>query len=300
MMLISLQLFAQEDVATALYEEGVRKYILEDYPGALEDFEGALQLQPANERIIKMYLNTLIKQANREYGAGNLKGAEPYFLRAYNLSGGDEKIKANLETIRTQLELEEERQRTAGTPEKKDEMEKEKTVQLPFDMEAFIQQQNEQSRLLLDQMAERQRKEREYLLRNIEESQQRLGESLVSQREERNILYRNLVETRNSFDESLRVQQEERENLLQNLEENRDAFEKNIEAQQRERMALFTRIEENQRVLDESMRAQRAEREKLLQNMMEISRAQREDRRMFSRTLIILVGGSVLISLFVI
>ena len=47
------------------------------------------------------------------------------------------------------------------------------------------------------------------------------------------------------------------------------------------------------------MHAQREERDKLLESIMEISRAQREDRRLFSRTLMILVGGSILIALII-
>jgi HD-GYP domain-containing protein (c-di-GMP phosphodiesterase class II) len=47
------------------------------------------------------------------------------------------------------------------------------------------------------------------------------------------------------------------------------------------------------------MRAQQEEREFFLKNMMEISRSQKEDRRLFSRTLIILVGGSIFIAIII-
>jgi putative nucleotidyltransferase with HDIG domain len=299
MLLIGYPLFSQEDVAKALYEEGLRKYILQDYSGALEDFGGALQLQPDNQRIVKMYLNTLIKQGNREYEAGNLKRAEQYFLQAYKLSEEDAELSVALQAIRTQLEKEEELRETAETALQEREPEEAQVVQLPFDVEAFIQQQNEQNRLLLDKMAEAQRRERESLLRDIEENQQILNETFETQREERKTLYRNLAETKGYLDESLRTQQAERERLLQDLDENRRAFDQSAEAQRRERIALLSRIEENERVLEESMRAQRDERDRLLQSVMEISRAQREDRRMFSRTIMILMGGGVFAALIV-
>jgi len=144
-LLAPLQPLCQEDVAAALYEEGLRKYILEDYTGALEDLDSALKLQPDSEKIRKMYLNTLIKQGNKEYEAGNLKGAEGYFLRAYRLSGEDVELKANLESIRTQLNQAEAREKPVikAEGERETKGEEGREVQLPFDMEAFVQHQNE-------------------------------------------------------------------------------------------------------------------------------------------------------------
>ena len=100
---------AQDDVATALYQEGLKKYILEDYLGALKDFESALKLNPENEKFKKMHLNTLIKQGNREYERRDLAEAEYYFSRAYRLSGQDAELKSMLDSIRGELRLEEDR-----------------------------------------------------------------------------------------------------------------------------------------------------------------------------------------------
>jgi len=100
---VTTLLTAQDDVAAALYQEGLKKYILEDYMGALEDFESAIKLDPDNDKFKKMHLNTLIKQGNREYERGNLPEAEYYFSRAYRLSGEDEELRAMLDLIQADL-----------------------------------------------------------------------------------------------------------------------------------------------------------------------------------------------------
>ena len=296
---------AQDDVATALYQEGLRKYILEDYTGALEDFESALKLDPESEKITKMYLNTLIKQGNREYETGNLREAEPYFSRAYRLSGEDEELRALLDSIRTQMKQEEERasqtiqaERPAQRPDERPISEGTE-VQLPFDMESFIQQQNEENKKLLDEMLAAQRQEREAFLKNIEENQRILDENIETQRTERATLYANLEEGRKILDQSLEAQQEERNRLLKNIEENRDIVTENIAAQRQERETLLRNIEENQRIIDENIRTQQQERKLLLENIMEVSRNQSEDRKLFSRTLMILVGGSIFLALII-
>jgi HD-GYP domain-containing protein (c-di-GMP phosphodiesterase class II) len=317
-------LFAQNDVATALYEEGLKKYILEDYAGAIEDFNSALKLKPDNTRIQKMLVNTLIKQGNIEYENGDFSSAEDYFLRAYKLSGEDAELKENLERIRVRIAAREkevsdraiirgEEEGFVTSPESvtiteaaaKDEGLAStegpagNEVQLPFDMEAFIQQQNTENKKLLEEMLAAQRLERESLYRSIEDSRKLLGESFEAQNEERKTLVQNIEENRKLLDRSFESQNSERRNFLQNIEESRKIFDLNLTAQREERQNLFRRIEENQRILDESMRAQQEEREFFLKNMMEISRSQKEDRKLFSRTLIILVGGSIFIAIIV-
>jgi putative nucleotidyltransferase with HDIG domain len=127
-----------------------------------------------------------------------------------------------LDLIQTDLGREEEQ---AALREQEFEVTTRETeVQVPFDMEAFIQQQNAENRILLDDI--------------------------------------------------LAKQQQEREAFLQN-------------------------IEKNQRFIDESIRNQKDERDVLLQNIMELSRNQSEDRKLFSRTIMILVGGSIFIALFI-
>ena len=295
---------AQDDVAAALYQEGLKKYILEDYLGALKDFESALKLNPDNEKFKKMHLNTLIKKGNREYEREDLAEAEYYFSRAYRLSGQDVELKAMLDSIRGELRLEKERtalkqdERLEIRAEQPSEAEKTK-VQIPFDMDAFIQQQYEENRILLDEILATQQQEREALLQNIEENQQILNRSMDAQRDEREYLYSNLEKNRKLIDQSIESQQEERKRLLKGMEESREVLNENISAQREERETLIKNIEENQRIIDESIRNQKGERELLLQNIMEISRNQNEDRKLFSRTLMILVGGSIFIALII-
>jgi putative nucleotidyltransferase with HDIG domain len=295
---------AQDDVATALYQEGLKKYILEDYLGALNDFESALKLNPDNEKFKKMHLNTLIKQGNREYEAGSLADAEYYFSRAYRLSGDDEELGAILDSIRTTLRRQEEEavasvQEQPGPRAEKPSESAQPPVQIPFDMEAFIQQQNAENRILLDEMLSTQRQERESLLKNIEENQRLLNRSMDEQQNERDYLYSNLEEQRQLLDNSIEAGQEERRQLLDNMEQSREAFSENISQQRKERETLIRNIEQNQRIIDENMRNQREEREALLENIAEISRSQSEDRKLFSRTLAILVGGSIFIALII-
>jgi putative nucleotidyltransferase with HDIG domain len=295
---------AQDDVAAALYQEGLKKYILEDYLGALKDFESALKLNPENDKFKKMQLNTLIKQGNREYETGSLAEAEYYFSRAYRLSGEDEELGSILDSIRIKLRRQEEQAAYSVQEQPKLAVEKppeteETEVQIPFDMEAFIQQQNAENRILLDEMLATQRQEREALLKNIEENRRILNRNLNTQQDEREYLYSNLEEQRKLLDNSIEAGQEERRKLLENIEESREAFSENISEQRRERETLIQSIEENQRIIDESIRNQREERQALLENIAAISRNQSEDRKLFSRTLMILVGGSIFIALII-
>ena len=239
LLILRSQLIPQDDVAAILYREGLKKYILEDYRGAIEDFDSAYRIDPENIRIRKMYINTLIKQGNIEYEKSDLEAAKDYFLRAFNLSGEDEELKETLQMIQSRIDeeksqiaqkqakeegLEEKHdQAQEAAQEKKDEGQKqEQEVKLPFDMDTFIQQQNEENRKLLSKMLEAQRAERETLLRSIEE---------------------------------------------------------------------------NQRLLEQNIKTHSEERETFLRNLIEITRSQSEDRKLFSRTLMILVGGSISIAL---
>ena len=88
-----------DDVATALYREGLKKYILKDYEGAIEDFDSALVLKPQDDNIKKMYINTLIKQANIEYGQNNLKKASEAYKKLRKMD--EESAKRLLLDIRT-------------------------------------------------------------------------------------------------------------------------------------------------------------------------------------------------------
>jgi len=110
-----LIVLAEDDVATALYKEGLKKYILTDYEGALKDFDSAYQLKPGDVKIKKMYITTLIKQGNSYYEQNNLNKALEYYLRAQKLGGEDETLKNNLKEVQEKIAQEKSGCDAAGT-----------------------------------------------------------------------------------------------------------------------------------------------------------------------------------------
>jgi putative nucleotidyltransferase with HDIG domain len=313
-VLVPILILSEDNVATALYKEGLKKYILEDYNGAVKDFDTAHRLNPEDIKIRKMYINTLIKLGNIEYENNNLKMAEKHFLKAYTLSGEDEDLQRNLETIQErlieqkiererlkELELATAQEDAAGTKEKLDvetdiaEEVKTEVVQLPFDMEEFIQNQNLENRKILTEIIEAQKTEREILLKNIEESQRLLDQNIKAQNEERAGLFKNIRENQNLLIKNVKEQQEERVGLIKNIEESQKLLDENIKAQQDDREMLFERMAENQKLLDESIKNQREERETFLNNLMVLAQSQSEDRKLFSRSLMTVVGGGIII-----
>jgi len=316
-----------DDVATALYREGLKKYILKDYEGAIEDFDSALVLKPQDDNIKKMYINTLIKQANIEYGQNNLKKAESLFLKAYALSGEDEDLQKNLIMIKNRIEEEREiaaEQETpqattatvtasaAGTaeapvsqaqppiqpgpvPPAAERIE----VKLPFDIDGFIKQQDEENKRIISQIVETQRAERESLMKNIEENQKLLDASMKNQREERTTLYQNIEEGQERMEQNLQDQREERRQLYENLGEGQKLIDESLASQREERIALMKNMEASQKAFSDNLEAQREERDVLFQNLAAIARSQSEDRKLFSRALIILVGGGILLAILI-
>lgn len=298
--LIPIQIHSENDVATALYREGLKKYILEDYSGAIKDFDTAYRLNPEDTNIRKMYINTLIKLGNIEYENNNLKMAEKHFLKAYSLSGEDEDLQKNLKTIQERLkeqkivqarleepkreifqeDVESMEEKTAAAAEITEEVKEVVVrperieVQLPFDMEKFIQQQNLENQRVLAEIIEAQKAERESLLKNIEESQSLL-------------------------DENIKAQKEERASLFDHIRGNQKLLDENIKGQMDDRKMLFKRMEDNQKLLSENIKAQRDERETFLKSLMALAQSQSEDRKLFSRSLMTLVGGGIVIAIII-
>lgn len=93
----------QDEVAERLYNEGLRKYILNDYTGAISDFDSAYRLDSENLKIKNMYLNTLVKQGNSEYERGNLAAAQRWYDRALALAGDDKELKSRLSQVRERI-----------------------------------------------------------------------------------------------------------------------------------------------------------------------------------------------------
>jgi putative nucleotidyltransferase with HDIG domain len=324
---ISPLCFSEDDVATALYQEGIKKYILEDFKGAIKDFESAYRLEPDNPKIKGMYINTLLKQGGIEYEKNNLKQSAEYYRRALELSGEDKELQKRLALIRQNIEeekrLEEEllevkeAELEAGEPEivaiypgapsevtPREEIEvaraQPEEVQLPFDIDEFVRQQNEENKRLLSELAKAQQQERERLVQRVEENQRILNENLKEQRHERQTYFRNVEESRKILSENIESQKEERQSFIASLINSRELLSESIEAQRQERRTLMDNVRDNQRMLTESIRAQSDERAYFLKNMMDVIQSQSEDRKLFSRSLMILVVGGIVIAIIIV
>ncbi|MBA7532894.1 hypothetical protein ES705_25124 [subsurface metagenome] len=323
--LLPIRIHSENDVATALYKEGLKKYILEDYSGAIKDFDTAYRLNPEDAKIRKMYINTLIKLGNIEYKNNNLIMAEKHFLKAYSLSGEDEELQKNLNTIQERLKEQKIVQARLEEPKREifqEDVEgmKEKTavaaeiteevkegvvrperleVRLPFDMEKFIQQQNLENQRVLAEIIEAQKAERESLFKNIEESQRLLDDNIKAQKEERVRLFDHIRGSQKLLDENIKAQKEERVRLFDHIRGNQKLLDENIKGQTDDRKMLFKRMEDNQKLLSDNMKAQRDERETFLKNLMLLAQSQSEDRKLFSRTLMILVGGGIVLAIII-
>lgn len=296
-------LSGDEEVATALYKEGIKKYILEDYEGAVQDFESAYRLKPDDPKIRGMYINTLIKQGNIEYQRENLKAAQEYYSQALSLSGEDRELREKLASIQSNIEEEEAlRERESrivvsepGTAEEvavaQERPEPEvvgvvEEVELPFDLDEYIRQQDEANKRLLAEVQEQQRQERERLLQSIEENQRIMSDNMEAQRQERETYFQNVEQSRRIMTES--------------IDENRKTLRDSFEDQRRERETLMGNVQENQRILRDSIERQGEEREYFLKNMVDIIQSQSEDRKLFSRSLMILVIGGIIIAIIIV
>ncbi|MBN2325420.1 MAG: HD domain-containing protein [Spirochaetes bacterium] len=281
-----------DDVATALYKEGIKKYILEDYESAVRDFESAYRIKPDDPKIRGMYINTLIKQGNIEYQQENLKAAREYYKKALSLSGEDPDLRDKLAVIQRNIDEEEtlreqesrivvrDKVPEEGVSEKPDAREPEivrraEEVELPFDLDGYIRQQDESNKRLLAEVQEQQRLERERLLQSIEENQRIINENMEAQ-------------------------QQERKSFMHNIEANSRILSSSFEEQRRERETLMGNVRENQQFLRESIERQGEEREYFLKNMVDIIQSQSDDRKMFNRSLMILVIGGIVIAIIIV
>ena len=314
----SMSLFGDEDVATALYREGIKKYILEDFRGAINDFESAYRLKSDDPKIRGMFINTLIKQGNIEYEKENLKAAQVYYEKALSLSGEDPDLQNKLTLIQKNIEEEKVLREKdvavaketgtiaeAAEPSVVEVFEERETaepveVRLPLNLDEFIRQQNEDNKRLLAGIQEQQREERERLLQNIEENQRILKENIEAQRQERDTYIRNVERSQRILSANIESQRQDRVSFITNIEESRKSLNESLEEQRRERETLMGNVQENQRILSESIERQSDEREFFLKNMMDVIQSQSEDRKLFSRSLMILVIGGIVIAIIIV
>jgi len=187
--------FSQENegnIAEVLYQEGLKKYILHDFLGAIDDFQSAYNLNNNESKIKNMYINALIKQGDIEYKQKNFETAREHFSLALELSGDDKTLAALLTKVNQAIEDEKKiHERTGPTPthmQAETPGQSEKTtkpvptgiqsqttrtippvikVELPYDMEEFIRNQNQENMRVLSQLIESQKQERKLLLDNI-------------------------------------------------------------------------------------------------------------------------------------
>jgi len=208
-----------DEILDILYKEGLKKYILKDYAGAITDFESAYRLDEENIIINNMYLHALIKQGNIEYENNKLTEAKNYFTLALELSDMDTELQQQLSLIQEEIEgekrelpietvveeklaepkieytdanKEEEMVSEAAAPAKV-EIIKELVpaptivkVEMPFDIDEFLQQQQEENKRILNEIIQNQKEERGNLIRNMEIIAQ-------SQREDRQFFNRSLL-----------------------------------------------------------------------------------------------------------
>ena len=176
-----------ENLSKSVYKEGLRKYILRNYKGAIKDFKTAYKLNKKDSKIKGMYVNALIKQGNIEYNDGNLYSSERYFSRALSLSGKDAELRRKLNQIKEEIgkikgkkgyrremaRKKKERRGGTGTPVGDDrEDERTKTHELskdrmPVNIERFMQKQSEENVKILSKIIESQSRERASFHRNL-------------------------------------------------------------------------------------------------------------------------------------
>ncbi len=257
-LLAPLCLRPDNDVATTLYKEGLKKYILSDYEGALEDFDSAYRLNPDDLKIKKMYTSTLIKLGNSYYEQNSLNRALEYYLRAQKLGGEDEALKNNLKEVQEKIAREKSaREQVARQP---GEPARESVVLHPG-----------------------QALQKEPVEQGAEKTQTETGAGKEPGAETKAVVL--------PFDIDAFVQQQ--------MELNKKALNEILEAQRKERENLAKNIEEGQKLLDENMKAQQQERQSLLDHIASLTRSQNEERRLYTRSLMIVVGGAIAITFLI-
>lgn len=290
--------YSQDDVAEAIYKEGLRKYILENYTDAIKDFESALKIDPGNEKIKKIYIASLIKIGNLELEKGNLVEANKYYTKAYSISK-EPYLKENIIAIQRKLE----EKKSSGVSDvvlaegvrKKEKPVKATKATFPsdqqkntgesgkpiyaaspvsIDIEKIFEQQAKENKRLISDLIEAQKLEQKRIIDSLQRNQDLLTRSLENQNMERQKLYQNLSRSWKQLDERIKQEKEERTQLIKSIERNQFLLEKTINSQISERNAYLTQIKD-------------------------LLNSQREDRKLFVVSLIILAVGAILITFIV-
>ena len=102
-MLTLSRLSAADDISSPVYTEGLKKYILRDYKGAIKNFENAHKLDKKNQIIRRMYVKALVKQGNIEYNQLDLEAAAKYYSKALTLLPHDQELQNKLNLIKKQI-----------------------------------------------------------------------------------------------------------------------------------------------------------------------------------------------------
>lgn len=92
-------MFAQNDVTEALYNEGLRNFVLKDYEAALKNFESLYTLDPADIKSREMLINTLLELGDDSYDKLKFGEAETYYLKARGISPNNPEIRNRMELI---------------------------------------------------------------------------------------------------------------------------------------------------------------------------------------------------------
>ncbi len=93
-------LYAQDEVADALYGEGLRNYVLKDYKAALKNFEGLYQLNPNDVKNREMLANTLLALGDAAFDDEDYGKAETYYLKAKGISPANTESQNRLDIVR--------------------------------------------------------------------------------------------------------------------------------------------------------------------------------------------------------
>jgi len=296
--------FAQEDVVNAIYKEGLRKYILGDYSGAVKDFESALKISPNNERLKKIYVATLIKLGNLEVERGNLNEALEFYSRAYSISE-EPYLKENIMAIQKKIEEQNKLKSSAKASSAELVSKSEKTsapeemapaqkkieqvskpveytpVPAPINLDKIIAKQAEETKKLLAEIMEAQKSEQEKVLETLRKNQDTISK------------------TQETLSKTIEEQNMERQSLYQNLEKSWQTLNERIKAEKEERTQLVKNIERNQKLLETAINSQIRERDAYLKQIKNLLDSQHQDRRLFTISLIILAIGAIIITFII-
>ncbi len=288
--------YGQQKVVDALYKNGLKKYILGEYKEAIDDFESALKLDPKNIKVQNMYFTALVKMGNIEYSKGNLEEAKIYYEKALKVSQGNEDVKAKLREITALLEERNRKEEKNKQPEVAKEKVPESSGGTREATGAEIIAAGEKAGTVsTGKPGEVQAEKASVIPQEKAVTSKETATAVkkeVSKQEE-------LPETQKP---SIAVEKVvapfdiEKFIALQN-EENRKVLESIVKAQREEREAF---IKENRRLVRRIVEEQEKERETFAQHLKTLINIQREDRRFFSKSLFMIVGGGVVLVVIIV